>query len=103
KVADWRSREGERSQAVDAGKIWSDGNRVGIRAQPKIVPEIFETAAHLHLIFDAVGDRAINAGGRRPPGGRDQAIIELRSIDAVELGRLVVLIDIADWYEVDAG
>src|SRR5216683_4158259 len=104
KIAHRRPRESKRGQSVDTGQIGyrEEWNGVGLRSQAEIVAEVLEAAADLQLIFDALRDRPVDAGGRRPPGRGDQAIIELRPVDAVELGRLVVLVDIADRNEVDA-
>src|SRR5262249_2125379 len=69
----------------------------------EIVAEILKAAAHLQLIFDAVDNCSVDAGRGPPPGGGNQAVVELRPLDAVELRRLVMLINVSDRHEIDAG
>src|SRR5207248_11531845 len=57
----------------------------------------------LKLVTETVGDRPVNAARPGHPGRWNKAVVELRPIDAVELGRLMVLIVVADRYEIDTG
>jgi hypothetical protein len=71
-------------------------------ARVEVAAEILDAARHHDLIAQSVGDRAVDAARRRHPGRRDEAVIYFRPQHAVELRRLVMLVDVADRNEVDS-
>src|SRR5262249_8745021 len=103
-VAARRSREYQTVRAADGWRIAGRKRRraVALGARVESAAEILEASADLELIAQVVEDLAVDAGRGDGPGGRHQTVGQLGTVDAVEQGRLVMLIDVADRHQIDA-
>jgi hypothetical protein len=90
-----------------AGKVerFSPGNAGLIRSigHATILAGVFQPRVDLELVIEVVDDFSVNAGATFEPGSWNEAVVQLRPIDAVKLSRLMEKIDEAERHDIYTG
>src|SRR5262249_35032271 len=92
-------------QAIDSGGVAGRErrHRVGVGTGAKVAAKILKARACLERVSEAVGQPAVEAGGRCFPCRRNEAVVKLRPLDAIKRGGFVMFVDVADRNQINAG